>query len=133
MLRSFVTEKGRGVDSDDEYINTHIEQTLLDEGIFYIEARDTVSSREFWEAYFAKNPSKRPSKVIYYKEKDPTDALKQWRTRHGIDKKAEDKNLGFSERSIHTSSPQATVGIDRFRSLAEQAIEDYFQREATSR
>ena len=86
----------------------------------------TISSKEFWEAHFAKNPTKRPSKIVYYKGADPTNALWDWRKEQDIDKKAIDKNVGFPERQVERGSSQATSGLDRFKPLAEKVIEDYF-------
>lgn len=119
MIRS-IEEK-----SKDE-IDEIIENAMREEGILYQEAKDTISSKEFWEAHFSKDPAKKPSKIIYYKGTNPTRALKQWRKEKGIDQKASDKNVGFSERNIQPGKPQATAGMDRFKVLAEQVIENYF-------
>ena len=109
----------------DENKNPVIDKALQ-EGISFSEAKNKISSREFWETYFAKNPSKRPSKIIYYKSADPTSALQQWKKEHQIDKKAQTGNIGFSERNVGYNAPQATAGFDRFMTLAKKVIEDYF-------
>lgn len=103
-----------------------IEESLEKSGILFTEAKNTISSKQFWEEYFAKNQSKRPSKIIYYKGEDPTEALRQWRKEHGIEKTTEDNSLGFSERNISRDDPKAVAGLDRFKNLAEKIIEDYF-------
>lgn len=114
-------------------VDSVIEGAMKQEGILFSEAKDTTSSKEFWEAHFAENPAKRPSKVIYYKGADPTSALWQWRKEHGIGKKAGDKDVGFSERHVERSAPQAIAGLDRFKALSEKVIEDYFtQKEVSS-
>lgn len=107
-------------------VDSDIEGALQKEGILFTEAKDTTSSKEFWEARFAKNPEKRPSKVIYYKGEDPTTALWQWRKEQGIDKSAKDKDVGFSERHIQPGASQAVAGLDRFKNFSEKVIEDYF-------
>lgn len=110
-------------------IDRLIENELEEEGILYHKAKDAISSREFWEAYFAKNPAKRPSKIVYYKGTDPTDALWWWRIRQGIDKKAPDKDIGFPERHIKPDDmPKVTAGMGRFRTLSEKVIEDHFAK-----
>lgn len=109
-------------------VDSVIEEVLKKGGILYLEAEDTISSKEFWEAYFAKNPTKRPSKVVYYKGADPTSALWQWREEQGLDKKARDEDMGFPERHIQKNAPQATAGLDRFKTLAEKVIEDHFAK-----
>lgn len=118
------------VKKDDPYnsLDSGIKYKLREEGILFLEAKDTVSSREFWETYFAKNPQKRPTKVVYYKGSDPTEAFLQFRKEHGIYKEAEDDSIGFPEHFVSSGSPQALAGRDRFRSLAEKIIEDYFSK-----
>ena len=109
-------------------VDSDIEEALRKEGILFSEAKDTISSKDFWEARFAENPSKRPSKVVYYKGKDPTRALWEWRKRQGIDREAGDRDIGFPERQIQRNAPQAVAGLNRFRVLSEKVIEDYFTR-----
>lgn len=120
-------EEGRRPDPF-QSVDSAIEEALKKEGILYLEAEDTISSKEFWEAYFAKNPAKRPSRVVYYKGADPTSALWRWRKGQGLNKKARDEDMGFSERHIQRSASQATAGLDRFRTLAEKVIEDHFAK-----
>jgi hypothetical protein len=115
-----------GKESPFHSVDSAIENAMREEGILYVEAKDTVSSKEFWEARFAENPAKRPSKIVYYKGSSPTRALYEWRDAQGIRKRAKDKDIGFSERHIERSAPQAVAGLDRFKALAEKVIEDYF-------
>lgn len=110
-------------------VDSVIEGAMKDEGILYTEAKDPISSKEFWEARFAENPAKRPSKVVYYKGSSPTKALYEWQDAQGIRKKAKDKDIGFSERHVERNAPQATAGLDRFKVLAEKVIEDHFSKE----
>lgn len=118
-------EKGKGTQFSP--VDSEIENALQNEGILFLEAKDMISSKEFWETHFTKNPEKRPSKVVYYKGADPTDALLQWRKKQGITKKTEGENIGFSERHIKRDMPQAIVGLDRFGTLAEKVIKKYFE------
>lgn len=123
-LRKENQEKER--ESSFHSIDSDIEYALKNYGILYVEAKDTISSKEFWEARFAENPSKRPSKVVYYKGSSPTRALHEWRDAQGICKKAKDEHIGFPQRHVLRNDPQATAGRARFRILAEKVIEDYF-------
>ncbi len=107
-------------------VDSVIKSAMKDEGILYAEAKDTISSKEFWEAHFAKNPVKRPTKIVYYKGSSPTRALYDWQYAQDIYKQAKDKNIGFSERHIERNAPQATAGLDRFTVLAKKVIEDHF-------
>lgn len=102
------------------------EKILKDQGILYREAEKTISAKEFWENYFKKHPDQRLSKVVYYKGGDPTVALQQWKGTHGLWKEAKEQDIGFQERNVSRKSPQATAGMDRFRSIAEKAIEEHF-------
>lgn len=103
-----------------------IEDAMKDAGVLYVEARDTISSKEFWEAYFAKDIKKRPSKIIYYKGTNPTKALYEWKKAHGIEKRAQDEHIGFSENHVERNAPEITEGLDRFKVIAEKVITDHF-------
>ena len=121
-----IEEKGEystGISVDDV-----TENILGDAQVKFLEAKNTISSKEFWESYFNKNPNKKPSKIVYYKGEDPTKALNEWKEKNGLYKKAEDKNIGFSKKSISPMDQRANIGRDRFKSLAEKAIEDYFNQ-----
>ncbi len=112
-------------DAPDDFSDVVI-RALQDRGIFYQEAQDTVSSQEYWEGFFAQFPDKRPRKIVYYDGTSPTRALQSWREANGILKKTDDGALGFSERHISATSPQASSGMDRFYDLALHAIDWHF-------
>jgi hypothetical protein len=124
--------KEKGQEDPFNSIDSIIEGALEREGILYREAKDTISSKEFWENYFNQRPNKRPAHIVYYKGKDPTRALYEWREKHGIRKKAKIKELGFEERMIPRTAPEATAGLERFRSIAIKVIEDYFDAKEIS-
>lgn len=109
-------------------IESIAKKALEQEGILFKESLDTISAKEFWEKYFIKNPASQPSKIVYYRDGDPTNALWQWRQENGIDKKGGSSNIGFAERSVARTVPEATAGIGRFKALAEKVIEDYFAK-----
>lgn len=133
-LYVFPGEENR--DRKKEYLNQSeesIKNSLRERGILYGEAKNPISSKEFWEDYFTKNPDKRPSKIVYYKGEDPTEALWKWRKEQGLNKKTPDEDVGFSEKKVLRKSPEAKAGIGRFHTLAEKVIEDYFtQKEINS-
>lgn len=106
-------------------IDSSIEAALQKSGILYNEARDPIPSKEFWETYFTQHPEQKPSKIVYYEGIDPTAALQKWKKDHGIHKKADDMNIGYGERRIARDAPQATAGLDRFKSIAEKVISDH--------
>lgn len=119
-------EEHQGEEELPQSIDSVIEEAIKDGGILYKEAKDTISSKEFWETYFAKNSEKRPSKIVYYKGTSPTQALRDWRIENGISKKTKERDVGFFERNVERNTPEATSGLDRFKILAEKVIEDYF-------
>ncbi|EKE25787.1 MAG: hypothetical protein ACD_5C00035G0001 [uncultured bacterium] len=119
-------EEARGEEPGFFNMKKSIESALQGEGIFFREADDNITAKEFWEAYFNNNPSVRPSKVVYYKGSSPTAALWKWKRENGLNKKANDKQIGFPERSINRDDPRATAGVGRFKELAENVINNYF-------
>lgn len=120
--KEFLSENGR--EDPLHTINATIQEMMREQGILYVEVKDTISSKDFWENYFKENPGNRPSKVVYYEGGDPTAALNNWKP---AEKNIKDKSLGFSERKVLKDSPQATSGMDRFASLAKKVINDYFE------
>ena len=114
-------------------VDSVIADAMKEEGILYTETKDAISSKEFWEARFAENPDKCPSKVVYYKGSSPTRALYEWREANGIGKKAKDKDIGFFEQHIERNASPLIAELDRFKILSEKIIEDYFaQKEVSS-
>jgi hypothetical protein len=107
--------------------DSEIREMMRSQGVLYIEAKDAISSKDFWENYFKEHPDKRPSKIVYYEGQDPTEALIHWREERDIGKEVKDEHLGFPEHFVSSESPEAKSGIDRFYSLANKAIEDYYE------
>ena len=52
------------------------------------EAEDTIPAREYWEQYFADHPEEKPKHIIYY-DGDPSTAVEEFLTEHGIVKQKE--------------------------------------------
>ena len=108
--------------------NSQIEEALQKEGILFLESQDTTDSKNFWENYFSRNPQQRPSKIVYYENSNPTTALQQWKRKNRLTKTSSDEYIGFEEQSIQRDNSFAIAGIDRFRTLAENIIDDYFSQ-----
>lgn len=87
-------------------------------------ATSAISSQEYWEGYFAEHPEQKPSKIVYYTG-DPSEALERWKVENGITKILDNHYLDFPEHFVLKDSPQATLGISRFRELAIPYIEWY--------
>ncbi len=112
-------------------VDTLIYNALRSKGILFQESKDTIQSKDFWENYFNQNPNKRPSKIIYYQDQDPTLALQQWKQKNGLTKKAPNSSLDFEEHKIDPSSQQLQAGRNRFYSLAKETIIEYFAQKDT--
>jgi len=108
-------------------INSIIESTLKNSGIFFKETVNKVSSKDYWQTYFLKNIKSKPAHIVYYKGEDPTAGLNTWKKENGLNKKTGDQSIGFSEnQSTQIDTPQSIAGMDRFKILAEKVIEDYY-------
>ncbi|MFA7208685.1 MAG: hypothetical protein WC120_00210 [Parcubacteria group bacterium] len=118
----------RGIREPIHTMDVVIGSVLKKGGILLSEAKDTCSSKEFWESYFAKNVGKKPNKIVYYEGSSPTYAFLKWRKEQNITKKTKDENIGFPDHHIQRDHAQAIAGMDRFRLLAEEVIEKYFAK-----
>lgn len=107
-----------------------VKNTLSSEGVYYCEADNTISSKEFWEKYFEENPVIRPTKVVYYKGNNPTSVLREWRESSGITKTTESEDLGFSEREISGSEEIIDSKRQEFCSVAQEVIDKYYSEAA---
>ncbi len=106
--------------------NFVIEAIVEKSGAGFVEAKNTISSKNYWEKYFQEHPEQRPSKIIYYKGGDPSDALNEWRRKSGIVKRTNDPTYGFSENRIDNRDVSLYQDRDRFSSLALKIIDDRF-------
>ncbi len=100
-------------------------------GILFVEAQTTIPSQEFWENYISQNPSQKLSKVVYYEGDDPTTAFIRWKQENGLTNQSPDSDLGFPENQHQygqtgENTPLLLSGSDRFRSLMEEVIDEYF-------
>lgn len=114
---------------DKDELDLLIKKSLGRQGALLVEAKNTVSSREYWEQYFSKHPEQKPSKIVFYQGDDPTKALFAWRKKMGIIKHATEPNLGFSENQVAKDSDEANVDKDRFKSIAMRIIDERFPEE----
>ena len=101
---------------------------LSGEGLGFVNAKETISSKEYWEKYFQENPSKRPSKIVYYEGSDPTTALHEWKYKNGLDIKDTRGNLGFDEHDLDLTKQNdvITEKASRFYNLAMDVADEYY-------
>jgi len=99
---------------------------LMQTNQMFKKSENTITSKEYWEKYFAENPDKKPSKIVYYSG-DPTKAMDNFKRKNGIIKNSQEENLGFNENSVERDSPQIATGMDRFKSIAREVINNYYE------
>ncbi len=106
---------------------TMIKTMMQEQGILYRESTDTVTAREYWLEYFRQHPDKKPSKIVFYQESDPTSALIAWKERQKLRKKAGTPHLGFEQRKISRHHEIAKQGADRVLPLLTEVYRKYFE------
>ena len=107
-------------------LDKYIDEGLKKESVYYVEAKQSVTSQEYWEQYFTEHPDQRPSKIVYYTGGDPSRAMNEWRRKNKIVKNTSDKAFGFQENKVTGNSPEANQGKDQFMELARKIIDDRF-------
>lgn len=113
ILYTLVDKKNK---KNQEDLYSSVDDILMKRGILFREPQKTVSSQEFWEAYFAKNPSQKPSKIVYYKK-----------THMGGERSEAGLHLKFfQEEPISQELQDIAPKPERFRAIAEKAIEEHF-------
>ncbi len=94
-------------------------------------AKETVSSREYWEKYFVKNPKQKPKHLVFY-DGDPTSAIYEFQQRNNIGQadvsETEGKLLGFDDHHVANMSkdPRGYVGYDELVEMANKIIAEHY-------
>ena len=94
-------------------------------------AEQTISSKEYWEAYFAQHPQQKPKHLIFY-DGDPTAAIYEFQQKNNIGRadtsETEGKLLGFDDKHIVDmhEDPRAKIGQDELVETAHQIITDHY-------
>ena len=116
--------------NSNESVKKAVSARLAEMGRFYKKAEKTISSEEYWENYFKNNPKKRPSKIVYYEGKDPTNALENWKTQNGlyVQKPAVSLKQRLFENTDQELPSRIKDELSRFRSIAEKVIRSRFER-----
>lgn len=124
-IQSYRGPYGNREESARATLTALIKRELNQAGVLFIESQNSQPAKDYWEAYFEKQ-GKRPSKIVYYEGGNPTAAFYRWRNKHGLTKRSSSEDFGFPERSVSRMSEPAQTGVDRFRSIAEEIIEERF-------
>lgn len=116
-------------------IGRAIDGILEESGTRFAEAKNTVSSEEYWNTHFSAHPDKKPSKIVFYSGDDPTKAMYEWKRSHGLNKQSADTSAGFAERKALTAEAEVgaiTERANRFENLARAVIDKKFPDEDSS-
>ena len=95
-------------------------------------AENTVSSREYWEKYFAKNPKQKPKHLVFY-DGDPTSAIYKFQQRNNIGQadvsETEGTLLGFDDHHVADmgKDPRVNAGYDELVEIADKIIAEYYK------
>lgn len=95
-------------------------------------ATNTVTAKEYWEAYFEQHPDQKLKHVVFY-DGTPTTAIHEFQTRHNIGQadtsEKEGDLLGFDDRLVRDihEDPRARRGYDEFIATAHRIIEEHYR------
>lgn len=89
-------------------------------------AENPVSSKEYWEDYFQKNPESRPKHIVYYSGGNPTKAMNEWRQQNGITIKDGRPDMGFPENEVSREVKNKDETQRRFVLIARKEVDKYF-------
>lgn len=95
-------------------------------------ASNTVTAKEYWEAYFEQHPDQKPKHLVFYNG-TPTTAIHEFQTRHNIGQadtsEQEGDLLGFDDRHVRDmrEDPRARRGYDELVATSHRIIEEHYR------
>lgn len=101
-----------------------VREKLSQGGYNFKRSSDTISSKEYWEDFFAKNPNLRPTKIVYYRG-SPERALDEFCKKNGLGtgdagKFSDDEKGKLNDQEINDD-------YKRFMEIARGVVERYFE------
>jgi hypothetical protein len=119
--------------SDQEInVDRAVKDILYLEGYSFEPAKDSVRAEEYWESYFMENPELRPSKIVYYEQDSPTEALRKWRANKKLRGSSKELTQKFEENRVSAEKTELPEHLSiiskRFKDLAKRAISQYYQK-----
>ncbi len=118
-------------DNDDQI---RVEGDIRELGLQYRLAVDTAPAQEYWEAYFTRTGHK-PSKVIYYEQATPNNALRVFREKAGLmeDGPHRETNLRemFRENLVSNKEMHRRMEHERqlFLQFSEELLDEIYAKE----
>lgn len=95
----------------------------------FLLSNDSITSKEYWEAFFTNHPELKPTKIIYYEEKDPTEAINTWLKSNNIIKVAGDQNMYRNDKNLPDNFIPQNVReeqMERLNNLGKNIIKKYY-------
>lgn len=96
-------------------------------------AENTIPAKEYWEAFFVKNPNLRPKHVHYY-DGNPTASVFEFQQQNGIGNAdtsdTEGQLLGFDDNHVidMQEDPRANAGYKELVATANKLIEENYSK-----
>lgn len=104
------------------------EAILSENACLFTRAKNTVSSREYWENYFKQYPELKPNKVFYYRG-SPNWAVGQLRNKHKLEsynRKPRGEEFFPESRISIDEREEISPSYDEFFALAQRVLDKYF-------
>ncbi|MDD3284826.1 MAG: hypothetical protein PHZ07_04505 [Patescibacteria group bacterium] len=128
----YLNYNNNAYDNYETRMNSEIRKILEENGLYYKHATDTINSCDFWENYFKESRIKKPNKIVYYEESDPSLALYNFRKKNGLNhsliRNRGNNNDMLSSREISRKDNIVISNIDHFKELAFEVVDEYFDR-----
>ena len=110
------------------YINNggaynEVRKTLSQGGYNFKRSSDTISSKDYWEDFFAKNPNLKPTKIVYYRG-SPERALDEFYKNNGLGTGDAGKFSNVEKGKLNDQ--EITDDFERFMDIAKGVVERYF-------
>ena len=96
-------------------------------------AENTITAKQYWEAYFIQHPERKPKHIVFY-DGPPTTAIHEFQTRHNIGQAdvsgKEGALLGFEANHIEDmkEDPRANRGYDELVEIANKIIAEHYSK-----
>jgi len=97
--------------------------------------KNAVTAKDYWEKFFANNPTLKPKHIIYY-DGDPTQAVLEFQQANNIGKanteKVEDKLLGHEKNRTNRENfyydGRAYPGLDKIIAMSHEMIDEHYKK-----
>lgn len=115
----------------DSFDSEMLQLMIKEAGAQWKRAENTIPSKEYWEKYFASNPTLRPKHIHYY-DGDPTSAILEFQQENNIGKadtsEKDGQLLGFDDHHVigMKKDPRANQGYEELVAVANKIISEHY-------